>query len=57
VLFVEMKTFPAGAQESLITFIGDRPSRDYCYAIDATKVRSKGGWFARVDFATGIVGL
>lgn len=42
------------AHRDLITFVKDRPGHDQRYAIDATKLESELGWYARENFETGI---
>jgi dTDP-glucose 4,6-dehydratase len=42
------------ADESLITYVKDRPGHDRRYAIDATKIRSGLGWLPTVDFDEGM---
>jgi len=42
-----------GADESLITFISDRPGHDRRYSLDSRKMHSL-GWRARVDFDEGL---
>jgi len=44
----------AGADESLIRFVPDRPGHDRRYAIDSSKIRDELGWQPEVDFAAGI---
>jgi dTDP-glucose 4,6-dehydratase len=44
----------AGADESLIEFVKDRPGHDRRYAIDSSKARRELGWRPEVDFAAGI---
>lgn len=40
--------------EQLIEFVADRPSHDFRYAIDCTKIERELGWRPTRDFATGI---
>ena len=42
------------ADESLITFVKDRPGHDRRYAIDSSKIMSNLGWKPTVDFDTGM---
>jgi dTDP-glucose 4,6-dehydratase len=44
----------AGADQSLIEFVKDRPGHDRRYAIDSSKARVDLGWEPTVDFAEGI---
>ena len=44
----------AGADESLVRFVPDRPGHDRRYAIDSSKIRDELGWQPEVDFAAGI---
>ena len=43
-----------GKDESLITFVGDRPGHDMRYAIDAGKMYTTLGWQAGVPFEEGL---
>lgn len=43
-----------GKQESLITFVKDRPGHDRRYALDTTKIESEVGWMPTVSFEEGI---
>jgi len=43
----------AGADESLIEFVGDRPGHDRRYSMDSTRTEGL-GWKAEVSFAEGI---
>ena len=38
----------------LINFVQDRPGHDFRYAIDASKINSKLGWFPKESFTSGI---
>ena len=40
--------------ESLITYVTDRPGHDMRYAIDPQKIRDELGWYPETDFETGI---
>lgn len=40
--------------ESLITFVGDRPGHDMRYAIDPTKIATELGWYPATAFNDGI---
>ena len=40
---------------NLIEFVKDRPGHDIRYAIDASKINKKLGWFPRESFDTGIL--
>ena len=42
------------ADESLITFVKDRPGHDRRYAIDSSKIMRTLGWKPTVDFETGM---
>ncbi len=44
----------AGADQSLIEFVKDRPGHDRRYAIDSSKARKELGWQPAVGFAEGI---
>lgn len=41
--------------ESLITYIKDRPGHDMRYAIDPTKIHNELGWLPKTSFDTGII--
>jgi dTDP-glucose 4,6-dehydratase len=43
-----------GESEKLITFVKDRPGHDKRYAIDATKINKKLGWYPSVTFEEGL---
>ncbi len=43
-----------GKDESLITYIKDRPGHDMRYAIDPTKIRNELGWYPETTFEVGI---
>ncbi len=43
-----------GVDESLITYVGDRPGHDMRYAIDARKSMRELGWRPEVDFDEGL---
>ena len=43
-----------GKSEKLITFVKDRPGHDKRYAIDATKLNKKLGWYPSVTFEEGL---
>ena len=48
---------PKGNSESykkLIRFVQDRPGHDFRYAIDASKLNSKLGWFPKESFESGL---
>lgn len=44
-----------GADESLITFVKDRPGHDKRYAIGGTRSRLRMGWSAQIPFDTGLM--
>lgn len=44
-----------GKDESLITYVTDRPGHDMRYAIDPTKIKNELGWIPEVKFDDGIV--
>ncbi|HOJ96924.1 MAG TPA: GDP-mannose 4,6-dehydratase, partial [Methanospirillum sp.] len=43
-----------GINESLITFVTDRPGHDRRYAIDASKITKELGWAPKISFEEGI---
>jgi dTDP-glucose 4,6-dehydratase len=43
-----------GADDSLITFVKDRPGHDKRYAIDSSKIMRETNWAPTVDFETGM---
>ena len=45
---------PAGASDSLITFVRDRAGHDLRYAIDSSKLRHELGWRPEMPFEQGI---
>lgn len=50
----ELTGRPAGASESLLQYVTDRPGHDLRYAIDASKIKADLGWEPQVDFETGL---
>ncbi len=44
----------AGADESLIEYVTDRPGHDRRYSLGSEKIRSELGWEAKVHFAEGL---
>ena len=40
--------------KGLISFVKDRPGHDFRYAIDATKINSKLGWYPKESFKSGL---
>ena len=43
-----------GKDESLITYVKDRPGHDMRYAIDPSKIKKDLGWFPETPFEEGI---
>ncbi len=43
-----------GKEESLITFVEDRPGHDRRYAIDSSKLETQLGWRPRIEFDSGL---
>ncbi len=43
-----------GKDESLITYVKDRPGHDMRYAIDPTKIKNELGWYPETSFDEGI---
>ena len=43
-----------GKDESLITYVKDRPGHDMRYAIDPTKMKNELGWYPETSFDEGI---
>ena len=43
-----------GKDESLITYVKDRPGHDMRYAIDPTKIKNELGWYPETTFENGI---
>jgi len=44
-----------GKDESLITFVKDRPGHDYRYALDTSKIERELGWKPSVDIDNGLI--
>ena len=44
-----------GKDESLITYVKDRPGHDMRYAIDPAKITAALGWYPETKFEDGIV--
>lgn len=40
--------------KDLITFVADRPGHDFCYAIDASKIKKELGWYPEETFESGL---
>ena len=45
---------PEEINESLITYVADRPGHDMRYAIDPTKIATELGWYPETPFSEGI---
>ncbi len=45
---------PDAINDSLITYVGDRPGHDRRYAIDAHKAMEEFGWYPEISFCDGI---
>lgn len=43
-----------GKQESLITYVKDRPGHDRRYAMDCSKIQREWGWQSEVEFSAGL---
>ena len=43
-----------GKDESLITFVEDRPGHDRRYAMDSTKIETQLQWQPRIQFDSGL---
>jgi len=43
-----------GKQDSLITYVKDRPGHDCRYAIDASKIKKELGWEPKINFDSGL---
>jgi dTDP-glucose 4,6-dehydratase len=51
---VQLILHTMGKDESLITYVPDRPGHDRRYAIDNTKITSELGWLPRYTFEQGV---
>lgn len=49
-----LKTEVENINDSLITFVGDRPGHDMRYAIDPSKIARELGWYPETPFTVGI---
>jgi dTDP-glucose 4,6-dehydratase len=50
----ELSPLRDNSRRSLITFVPDRPSHDYRYAMDASKIRHDLGWSPQESFESGL---
>lgn len=49
-----LKCDPSDINDSLITYVTDRPGHDMRYAIDPTKIAVELGWYPETPFSSGI---
>ena len=49
-----MTTAPEKLDESIITYVADRPGHDMRYAIDPEKIATELGWYPETSFEDGI---
>ena len=49
-----LKNKDTAIDESLISYVSDRPGHDMRYAIDPTKIATELGWYPETSFSEGI---
>ena len=55
IMDLEFPSKKVGSYKELINFVEDRPSHDFRYAVNSTKIREELGWNEKYDLKTGLV--